>query len=512
MIPVYATMKEMDYIIVGRGRQITITAGSDRAKRRTPEPLIFDESVGALAFVRSISAEGFRFSGQELIDPDHKRLKYVYFVRTIGGRFEPAGQDWGPAEPVFEPGDVYPGGPRNGQQAVVLAVVKGESARANGGEVMVLLEARPVEGGLLINAQHPPKLEAAYREAIRRFAEHQKEEEDRVARYGEIRPQISMEFQGSRFVAVGGRLYFSKNWKYFPDFLKDYVPGVFGKEWGEAELAKPEAQRHQIVQWRSLAIRFMNEQTPQPDGRFAAIPNGFLAAYMAFAYDLYTVADNGRLDDLVLQRLKHRDQFQGARHELFAEATCLRAGYSIEREDERDRTRRHAEFTARHRGTGQLISVEAKSKHRQGVLGRPGDPPAPDKFSVRFGELLNDALRKHPPHPLVVFIDTNLPIRAAERVYSFRSVNPLLPSRIMEALIARVRTEHAGRDPYALLVFTNHPHHYGNPNEVDPGKHIISIMSQGVPVVVANPLALAAIHQAANLYGNIPNEFPRADR
>jgi hypothetical protein len=473
--------------------------------------MTFEDTASALTFVRSASEEGYRFSGQELVDREYKRLKYVYFVRNVGGRFERAGQDWGPPDPVFEPGDVYPGGPRNGMQAIVLAVVKGESARANGGDVMVLAEEHPIAGGLLINADRPPISEVVYWEAMRRFAEHQKQEEDRVTQYGEIRPLISLEHKGYTFVAVGGRLYYSQSWKYFPDFLKDYVPAVFGSQWGEAELAKPEAQRHQVVQWRSQAIRFMNAQPPLADRRFAAVPNRIMAAYMAFAYDLYTVADNGRLDEVLLQRLKNRDQFQGARHELFAEATCLRAGYAIEREDERDPSRRHAEFTAKHRGTGQLISVEAKSKHRPGVLGRPGDPPAPEKFSLRFGGLLNDALRKQPSHPLVVFIETNLPTRAADRVYAFRSLNPLVPSRIMDALLARVRKEHAGTEPYALLVFTNHPHHYGNPDEIDPRRHLVSIMPQHPQVGVAHPHAIAAIHQAANLYGNSPNELSKAD-
>ena len=350
--------------------------------------------------------------------------------------------------------------------------------------------------------------EKVRREAMRLITKHQREERERVIHYGNIRPQISTEFKGYRVVAVGGTLHYSKDWKLFPDFLKDYVPSVFSKEWGDAELAKPEAERHQIVQWRSAAIRFMNAQPPQPDGNFAAIPNGFLAAYMAFAYDLYTVADNGRLDDMLVHRLKNQDQFQGARHELFAEATCLRAGYTIEREDERDRTRRHAEFTATHRATGQMISVEAKSKHRPGVLGRPGVPPPPERFSLRFGELVNDALRKNPLHPLVIFIDTNLPTRAADRVYTFQTGNPPVPSRIMGALLDRVRHEHEGTDPYALLVFTNHPHHYATPDEIDPRKHLLSIIPAKMPAGIVHPPPIIALHQAANLYGNIPNEFP----
>lgn len=71
-------------------------------------------------------------------------------------------------------------------------------------------------------------------------------------------------------------------------------------------------------------------------------------AYMTFAYDLYVVANNARLDNRLVERLKQSDQFQGARHELFAEATCLRAGYKIEHENENGRSSRHAELSATH--------------------------------------------------------------------------------------------------------------------------------------------------------------------
>lgn len=394
-------------------------------------------------------------------------------------------------------------------EAVVLSVLKGEEAKANGGDVMILLEERPAHAARLIHpvADGPAIPREVYLEAMSRFAQHQKREEDRVARYGKVRSQISTVFQGYRFVVVGGRLYYDKKWKFFPDFLMDYVPSVFGKEWGEAELAKPEGERHPILQWRSNSIRFMNAQPPDEDGNRSAVPNGFMAAYLAFAYDLYTVADNGSLDDVLIHRLKNTDQFQGARHELFAEATCLRAGYTIEREDERDGTRRHAEFTARHIATGQLISVEAKSRHRPGILGQPGTPPPLEGFNLRFGELVNDALAKHPPHPLVVFIDTNLPTSVADRLYIWRSSGPSMPSRVMERLLERMRKEHSGAATYAALVFTNHPHHYGSPDEADPRRHLLSIMPVSLPPGVMRD-ALMDLHSAANLYGNIPNGFP----
>jgi hypothetical protein len=285
----------------------------------------------------------------------------------------------------------------------------------------------------------------------------------------------------------------------------DYVPQVFGKEWGDAELAKPENERHPLVRLRRDAILYMNQHTRGPDGIFAVTPSGPMAAYLAFAFNLFAIEDNSRLDDVLLARLRNRDQFQGARHEVFAEATCLRAGFVIEREDEKDRTRRHAEFTARHKLTGQLLSVEAKSKHRPGVLAYPGVTEPHEKLSLRFGGLLNDAIAKNPQHPLVVFIDTNLPIRAAERVYGVDSAKREL-SPIMKRLFDRDRATHGGKDLYAMLVFTNHPHHYVAMDELDPQRHSLAVLSENKGGASID--ALRALFNAVQLYGHIPKDFP----
>jgi len=171
-------------------------------------------------------------------------------------------------------------------------------------------------------------------------------------KYGYVRPCINTDNWGRKFVAAGNRLYASNGehpWRYVPDFLADYIPSIFGKEWGEAELAKAETERHPLGQWRVETLRYMQQQPRLPDGTYNAPPSGFMAAYMAFAFDLYAIEDNSRFDDDLLTRLKNKQQFQGARHEVFVEATCLRAGFSIEHENERDGSKRHAEFTARHR-------------------------------------------------------------------------------------------------------------------------------------------------------------------
>jgi hypothetical protein len=76
-----------------------------------------------------------------------------------------------------------------------------------------------------------------------------------------------------------------------------------------------------------------------------------------------------------------------------------------------------------------------------------GAPQPHEKLSLRFGGLLNDTLAKNPACPLVVFIDTNLPVKVADRLYAPQALNPLVPSRIFLALVERVRRRSGGRLP-----------------------------------------------------------------
>jgi hypothetical protein len=243
------------------------------------------------------------------------------------------------------------------------------------------------------------------------FAKQQRADQDHIRRFGHARPPISAEHQGYRFVAVGNHLLYkpANEAKYFADFLLALMANVFGRAWWDAEVAKPRDQRHPAFQWRYKAMTYQNKQPKTADGIYVAQPTGPMFAYYTFAYDLFVVQDNGRLDARLLERLKHPDQFQGARHELFAEATCIRAGFTIEHEDEADGSIRHAEFTATHKATGERVSVEAKSKHRPGVVGQPGEREPLGSHYLPVTKLLKDAIAKKPAYPLVVFLEMNLP-------------------------------------------------------------------------------------------------------
>lgn len=323
--------------------------------------------------------------------------------------------------------------------------------------------------------------------------------------FGEVRPPISSDYLGYKFVVAGNKVVYQpkEQAQFFTDILLTFVPNTFGREWFDAEVAKPRGTRHPIFEARYKALSYMNAQPRDAQGVYEAKMTGPMQGYFTFAYDLFTVQDNGRLDARLIERLQDCEQFQGARHELFAEATCLRAGFSIEHEDETDGSTRHAEFTATHKATGQKVSVEAKSKHRPGVLGFPGARQAEGEHKLNLGQLLNDAIRKNTSHPLVVFFDLNLPWSSASRLLEKR----LPPHPVIQDTLERMRRRHSGRDPINLLVVTNHPEHYSVDEEAAPSPQLLSIQTQLPVKPVAQPAALMTIHQAANLYGRIPQFF-----
>jgi hypothetical protein len=341
----------------------------------------------------------------------------------------------------------------------------------------------------------------AQTQAVLKFAlevkRREAEEHARVEKFGKVRAEIATENFGRTLVAVGSKIHWSeegKGWITFPDFLLDYMAHMFGKEWGDPELKKPFGERHPVVQWRCKTIEHIKKFSKVPGQATGFTPNNFLAAFNSFAYDLYTVDHNGRLDGSLLERLKNKAEFEGARHELCAEATCLGAGFKIEHENQRDTRIRHAEFLATHEATGQKIAVEAKRRRRE--TGKP--------FDFRFEHLINSAIKKNLADPLVIFLDTNLPTVVAEQFFG-KDGNQV--SKPMKSVIDRVRQRHGGMDPYNMIVFTNHPHSLATEEGLPPTGFALSCISMVPQRPAVNTSALLELDKAAQLYYNVPNEL-----
>ena len=128
----------------------------------------------------------------------------------------------------------------------------------------------------------PPELIAR---AVRDMRKKQHAQEQWTAQYGHVRPCIHTDNWGKKFIAAGKRLLWSDKWKFIPDFLLDYVPGLFGKEWWDAEVAKQEAERHQVFQWRAGCLRHRQTAQPAGDGKWVVAPDGNSSAYLALAFN-----------------------------------------------------------------------------------------------------------------------------------------------------------------------------------------------------------------------------------
>lgn len=278
-----------------------------------------------------------------------------------------------------------------------------------------------------------------------------------------------------RIIVVGNTIYTLDPTVHAHEFLVQFQKDTLGIEWGRQELAKPYTEQHPTLQWHHDSAQYLTQQRealPKAVPRGIPIgikPTGPMKSLYSCAFDLFTVANNNRLDSKLMHRLRIKDQFQGARYELFIRAFLLRSGFSIALEDESKRGRKNFELTATSSRTNESFSVEAKSRHRPGYLGHAGKRESYGRIKLDFGVLISEALAKHVRDRRIVFVDLNFP--------------PTNPGQIVPIWykqmdrIVRRKERQKQKDgsllPPCYLVLTNHPYHYGGVAESAPTGNII---------------------------------------
>ncbi len=240
------------------------------------------------------------------------------------------------------------------------------------------------------------------------FEAHRAAEHIRRAQQGLGRPIVGFKVGDHQAVAVGRRIYYSKAWKTFPDFLADYIKQKLGTEWGNAELAKPFEQRHPVMQWYDAYCRYQIKMIKTPGQVTNAQVTGIVACYLGLAYSLYLLDHNVEIQNRLIARLKDPGNFQGAYYELFVANVLIRAGFRLTLEDETDGGAKHCEFAAVSRTTGKKYWVEAKMRAIAGILAKTQrDGGADHKPLSRLIPHLNAALDKPAADERFVFIDLN---------------------------------------------------------------------------------------------------------
>ena len=272
------------------------------------------------------------------------------------------------------------------------------------------------------------------------------EHRDFVEKHGHIRRPMGVEMNGRIHSVLGSSIYVqAEPGPYnFINAIHDHALNFFGIERLEAEESRDLSDRHPALQWMYEHI------DAAPHG---AKQDGNGAAWFRFAYDLFTIRDNAQLQLDLREKLLAPKSFQAARYELKVAAICAAAGFDLAFEDERDPKTKHPEFVGTDRFTGTKIAVEAKSRHRRGVLGFVGGLERPPAEKVDIRKLVLEAYAKRPQHPFYVFVDLNLPPANAGDMERWESelrgtLNDLEAEGYLDAC------------PANITFFTNDPSHY----------------------------------------------------
>lgn len=245
------------------------------------------------------------------------------------------------------------------------------------------------------------------------------------------------------------------------------------------------------------------DRQPEGNGRWSAIPNGYAQSLVSLAFDVYLLQHKKSLPDDWLRRLRLRDQYQGVRYEIAVASIFVRVGCTLEFYEDRRGTAKHAEFKANDEATGATVAVEAKSRHRAGVIHQTGTFDEDKAIKGDLTGLFNNALQKDPEGlPYVVFLDVNTP----------RDVNtPADQTRWFADVRKMITRQHTATasdpDTYALVTVTNYSHHYEGPELVTASQTcvIMPVFSTALFPGGSQGVFFLKLRTALDGYGFVPN-------
>ncbi|HET7099476.1 MAG TPA: SEC-C metal-binding domain-containing protein [Patescibacteria group bacterium] len=321
------------------------------------------------------------------------------------------------------------------------------------------------------------------------------------------RPVISTEFKGYKVVAVGSRLYHRLPVNItFHEFVVIFLKDIVGPSWGLEESKKPKEDQHIIVRWiKEMSELLSNSpsriENPIRDIKSAKV-SGDVQALLSLAYDIYSIYHCTDLPEDLINRLKNNDQFQGAKYEIAVAGIFARAGFNLKWYLRS--SNKQGEFVATHRDTGEMITVEAKSRHREGVLNRPGQAKDFKEMRAQVGHLFNKALEKPDEgNPFMIFIDINLPLTEGENSLQKRWVGDIKKMMDQHPL-----GTYENPDPFTALFVTNFSWHYHGINTDVRKGETLTIIPLFPKIRTQDQNTITLLHKATEQYGTVPAMFP----
>jgi hypothetical protein len=315
------------------------------------------------------------------------------------------------------------------------------------------------------------------------------------------RPFIETEFQGQRMRAVGSELHRRPLEETDQEFYVYLLVQSLGVEWVKPQLARPASDRHVLGDWLGnwQAARRQASEAQPGQRLYDTAATGTLTALLCIAFDVYSVRHAMKMPESLLKRLRNPDQFQGARYELAIAAVFARAGYELEWLSDSDR--KLPEFIAHHSESKIEIAVEAKSRHRPGVLGRAGPRPPAEELEPDVARLMRDALKKETgARPFVVCLDLNLPTQDAS---TFEQRGTELHERVLQPFWGNDETSSA---PFSAAFLTNYSWHWDG--EDPAGDPMSFVAVPGKPHIWLPENERELLSTALFQYGSIPESAP----
>ncbi len=210
----------------------------------------------------------------------------------------------------------------------------------------------------------------------------------------------------------------------------------------------------------------------------------------------------------LIERLREWESFQGARYELAVTSFLVQLDYRIEYpKTGKEKT---CELIARHPLSGECFGVEAKSRHRSGVLHEPGSREQPEELKIGVTGRLNEAIGQRPAAmPFIIFIDLNLPWSGKEGLDK-----PWLGD-IKQAIGHQEQISESNPEKFNALFITNYSYHYEGKTVMDNSGKYAGDMIVIIPRFTEHSFKqmgnLADVSVAVQQYGYVPDRNDGSD-
>jgi hypothetical protein len=318
--------------------------------------------------------------------------------------------------------------------------------------------------------------------------------------FGHTPPITCVDAFNRRMVAVGSKIVHSDDpnydWETPSDFLVSYLKSKLGLEWFSNEFNKSYSDKHEIAKWYAKGISNIGQGSADVWGK----PNGKALALLHLAYDLFVLESVGQLPEVIFNRLRNGQNFNGARYELFVFATLVRAGFDLEYSDEKSGANGPVpECQATHRGTSQKLYVEAKTRNVKNVLGSTQG----NSKKIHLYDKLKAAIDKGVKGPYLIFVDVNHP-----------NIKAVSGNRELEKVRSEYRKleKHNKNSMPNLVCITNIPFHYGA-DDTSPERNLTGLLIPHFPkhkLAFGNQI-ISEISSSLKKYDFLPKEFNESD-